>query len=151
MQKTVIALQGASNRGKTESIRLAYERLLQQGAEVIRYPLRSRSRDVRQAILGIDGVKVGFASSGDTVKRLEEDLPPLCAAECSVIVCATHTSRSETVSYVERLALEHAYQVVAIKKERAALVNAERANLETADAIIRQVRTAIEAVQLVQA
>jgi len=150
MQKTLIALQATKDRGKTQTIGIAYKRLLQQGAEIVRQPLRTRSTDVRQAILEINGVQVGFASSGDTAKRLEEDLAPLLVGECSVIVCATHTSRSETVMVVERLALEHGYKIVPIKKERAALVDAERANQEMADEIIGQVQKAIEQAQLVE-
>ena len=151
MQRTIVALQGASNKGKTESIRLAYERLLEEGAKVIRHPRRTITRDVRQAILEIDGVQIGFASAGDAVKVLERDLPPLFEAECSVILCARHTPRSETFAFVERLALQYGYQIVPIKKERVAFVNAERANLETADSIVRQIRAAIEAAQLVVA
>ena len=150
MHKTLIALQGTKDRGKTKTIRIAYERLKQQGAEIVRQPLRTRSKDVRQAILEIDGVQVGFASSGDTAKRVEEDLAPLLAAECGVIICATHTSRSETAVVVERLRREHDYKVVPIIKGRAALVDAERANEEMADEIIRQARKAIELAQLVE-
>jgi hypothetical protein len=146
MQRTIIAICGPSNVGKTTTICLAYQRLLEEGKQI--NPGRRTRKEVGGAILEIDGVTVGFASQGDVERMLQANLEPLLAAECDVIVCACHTSRSRTHMVVERLTGD--FRVVWIEKRRAALVNAERANQECAEEIIKQVRAAIELAQLVE-
>src|SRR5260370_4813828 len=101
MQRTIVALCGARDVGKTTTIRLVYEKLAQEG-KLIDPGRRSRS-EIKSAILEIGGVKIGFASQGDVDEILEENLEPLFEAGCSVIVCATHTSRSRTYSVVKQL------------------------------------------------
>lgn len=146
MQKTLIAVQATKRRGKTQSIALAHQKLLEQGAEVMRRPiaLRGRCLDVRQAILKIDGVLVGFASSGDDHEKLKKDLTALFVAECSVIVCATHTSTSESARAMRRFAEEHGYNVVPLAKERSAVIHEGRDNANFAERIISEIRQAIE-------
>ena len=103
MQKTMIALWGISELGKSTTIRLAYDDLRKDLPEedIVKSPGRTRKNlNVNGAILKIDGVLVGFASQGDNPEVLEKFLMPLIAAGCVVIVCATHTRRSETYDLV---------------------------------------------------
>ena len=135
--------------GKTTTIRLVYDRLRREGRTID--PGRRSRKEVKAAIVEIDGVKVGFASPGDIAEILEENLEPLIAAGCVVIVCATHT-RGGTVETVRRLASEAdpAYKLVWI--EKACRQNDhESGNQQKADEIIAEVRTAVANAQLVEA
>lgn len=144
MKKTIIALRGVSNMGKTTTIRLAYEDLKQQFLCVSSG--RSARKEIKGAILKINGLKIGFASSGDTPHILEKNLVPLIADGCVVIVCATHTSRSRTVDIVECLAAEHGFDVVWIEKDDKQTDHL-RANQQKADEIITEIHQAIERAQ----
>src|SRR5262245_4644948 len=117
MQRTMIALWGISNVGKTTTIRQVYDRLKQQGTDVD--PGDPVRKEVKGAILEIDGVKIGFISQGDLEEILLEYLEPLIEAGCTIIICATHT-RGRTVEVVKRLASEAdpRYEIVWIDKIR---------------------------------
>lgn len=147
MEKTIIAVWGVSDKGKTTAIRLAYEDLRAQFPSL--NPGRRALKEVRGAILDINGVKVGFESSGDKPEILEENIPPLIDAECLVIVCATHTRRSRTVDVVERLAAQHGYEIEWVEKPGDQ--DHEAGNRQKADEIIAKVHLAVERARLVEA
>ena len=86
MQRTIIALWGISRLGKTTTIHLAFDDLRKEATNHLNLCPR-RSTEV-VAILEIDGVKVGFASLGDTPGVVEEYLDVLIENGCVVIVCA---------------------------------------------------------------
>jgi hypothetical protein len=150
MQKTIITLWGISNLGKTMTIRLAYEDLRKEGRCID--PGRPSRKEVKAAILEIDGVNIGFASPGDKPGILEENLELLIAAGCIVIVCATHTRRSKTVEVVKRLASqsEPAFNIVWIEKA-CQQADHDSGNRQKADEIIMEVRRAIANAQPVEA
>jgi predicted kinase len=141
MQKTMIALWGIGNLGKTTTIRLAYETLRKE-AKVID-PGRRARKEVIGAILEIDGVKVGFASQGDLAEILEELLAPLIEAGCLVIICATHT-RGGTVETVNQLAsqAQPPFKLVWIPKAGPQVDHAD-GNQKKADELISAIRTAV--------
>lgn len=147
MMRTIIAVSGSSNAGKTTTIRLAYEQLSEK-SDILDGGRRAR-KEVRGAVLEIEGVKVGFASPGDREDVLRENLDRLIEAGCQVIVCATHTSRSATYRVVYRL--KSGYRIVWIEKDRTEPADESRANQETADEIIQQVTAAVEEARLVGA
>jgi thymidylate kinase len=106
MQKTIIAVRGIHDSGKTTSIGLAYKKLEKEGTVIV---APRESRETRSAVLEIDGVKVGFWSVGDVEELLEEGVDPLIDAGCAVIVCAAR-SRGGTVEYVK--SLESQFKIV---------------------------------------
>lgn len=107
MQRTIIALWGIGDSGKTTTISLVYDHFRQQGATVIHggdYTRRRQkgAREIKGAVLEIDGVLVGFASPGDRPDILLPLLEALVERGCIIIVCATHT-RGGTVKVVGEL------------------------------------------------
>ena len=96
MGRTLIAVWGPSNVGKTTAIRLAYDELrFTEGVLTVDPGYRAR-KEVRGAILEIDGVKIGFASPGDTAEVLESYLSEL--TECDVIVAFPHAKKQNLPS-----------------------------------------------------
>ena len=150
MRKTVIAVRGVSDSGKSTSIRLAYDEL-KKDATVINpgEPARERPKgppEVKGAILEIDGVLVGFASPGDKAEILRPYLEDLKTKGCTVIVCATHTWGG-TVRLVESLQPEF---VVDWTDKASPQVNHADGNRKTADVIIEKVRRAVVNAQLIE-
>ena len=140
LTKTIIALYGVSNQGKTTTIRRVYDDLRLKYRVVTRgSPSRT---EVNGAILDIDGVLVGFASPGDVEWILADNLLPLIAKGCIVIVCATHT-RGGTVDLVREVAVEHQFGIAWIEKAGGSTDHIV-ANRQKADEIIQRIRRAIE-------
>lgn len=141
MHKTIIAVCEVKDAGKTTSIRLAYEELEKDASE--KRPDQRSRKEVRGAILVIDGVIVGFASAGDRPDYLEKDLVHLIKAGCAVIVCATHTSRSMTYKLVERLASEAQPPFEAVWFQKDHDIDHLSGNRKTAKQIVAAVGKAI--------
>ena len=76
--QTIVALRGIERSGKTNTIFRVYEHFRQLGARVVREgdPARRRpeqnDKEIKGAVLEIDGVLVGFASQGDTPWQVQE-------------------------------------------------------------------------------
>lgn len=101
--KTLIALKGPGNTGKSATLKKVYELLK------AKYPHASvrheiTNHDVR-AIMEIKGLKVGIESQGDPGSRLSDSLDLFIREQCVIIVCATRTWGA-TVKAVERHASE---------------------------------------------
>jgi hypothetical protein len=143
MQKTIIALWGTKNVGKTTTIGWAYKRLRRKREATNSLNICTRFRKELVATLDINGVKVGFASPGDTPRILEEYVQILIEEGCIVIVCATHTRRSKTWTVVER----PEYDLVRIEKA-CPQIDHDDGNRKKADELISEVRKAIETAQL---
>ena len=139
MQRTIFALWGLANAGKTTTIRLAYEKLARE--ENVIDPGRRSKKEVRGAILKIDGIKIGFASQGDRADVLRENIERLIAAGCIIIVCAAHTPRSLTYKVVEQFINE--FEIVFIEKV-ADPDRKDAANLEKSDEIIRRIKSILK-------
>lgn len=137
MQRTVIALRGKKNSGKTTTIKKVFEQLKKTAEKVERD--HKIQKEIRAIILVIDGVKVGFVSVGEPAWRLNEYLRDLFRYGCKVVICATR-SFGDTVEVVEAL---RRYKHVWIEKERSPASTQERGNAQNADAIIKQVKHAI--------
>jgi hypothetical protein len=148
MRKTIITVRGFRNRGKSKTIALAYDELRDMGDRIEGY---RGEKEVRGAILVIDGVKVGIISVGDVAGHLENWLKHLIARGCVVIVCAARALRTpgESVTFqtVERCVAgeEPPYQLVVIEKHADADHNA--GNRQKAEEVVAAVRQAIAAAQ----
>jgi hypothetical protein len=137
MEKTIIALSGVGDCGKTETIRLAYDYLRQEGED---FDLgSSRSMEVNGAVSVIKGVAVGFASKGDCEAVLRRFLERLVYLDCDIIVCAAHTPISATYRAVEQIAADAVppYQVRWMEKPRVS--DHDAANIEMTAEICYQV------------
>jgi hypothetical protein len=153
MQRTLFALSGIGDSGKTTTISLVYNHFRQQGARVIYGGDHARRRlkgatEIKGAVLEIDGVLVGFASPGDRPDILLRLLEALIERGCILIVCATHT-RGGTVEVVGEFGRQ-GFKVELIKKG-CPQVDHDDGNQKKAKEIIEKVRGAIDNARLVEA
>ncbi|HEX7755818.1 MAG TPA: hypothetical protein VF421_10770 [Niabella sp.] len=109
MKKTVIAVWGASNQGKSSSIKEFIHRL------PTRFPTAHIDTRISggdtQVIITIGSVKIGVESAGDPGSRLPASLALFIREGCEVIICATRT-RGNTVTEVEGLHTRHGFDIV---------------------------------------
>ncbi len=151
MQKTMLALKGQGNAGKTSTLRLVYECF---GGIV---PSGDKA-EILGTIL-YDGVRVGFASAGDKAKILKQSLKQLKDDRCVVIVCGVRIEevfiRQGVWNYpcieeVESFASEHGFNLKWIEKPKAGKIkpDQERANREMADQIVKEVKAAVAAYKI---
>ena len=109
--KKVLALRGTASKGKSQTIRKAYDLLRTKYPEAIVEDLApSWGIDIK-VVLTINGVKIGIESRGDPSNRLPESLIEFAGMSCEVIICATRTSGG-TVTAVENLKTTHNYELV---------------------------------------
>ena len=139
--KTIIALRGVANQGKTTSIKIAYE-LLKDA-----YP----KAHIEEFYIGVDitviitvnGVKIGIESQGDPNSRLFQSLRHFVGIGCKVIICATR-SRGATVEAVNAFAGK--YQIKWYPKSGASSTSKQVAdNRSFAQQIVAAVRAAVDA------
>lgn len=78
VEPTIIANMGEGNVGKTESIIMVYEKLMN---------VKENRKDICE-VVEINGVKVGIASDGDTLKIVRRNLDFLTEAGCQIILTA---------------------------------------------------------------
>jgi hypothetical protein len=145
MRRTVIALQGVQRLGKTATIRLTYRRLLRrQGVREVQEPCTRCSREIRDAIVEIAGVRVGFLSKSENRRFMEYHINYLIREGCQVIVCATHVRCDcASVQIVEGLEND-GWDLVRIPKERGfSREEQDLINSNQADEIIRRIYAAI--------
>ncbi len=146
MQKTIFALCGPSDSGKTTTISLVYHDLKQQEGTTVIYAGRPARKEIRGAVLEINGVRAGFASFGDIAEDLETLLCDLIERDCIIIVCATHTARSKTAEVVRAKERQQGFRIEWIEQARDSDHN--KANRKKADEIIKKVLKAVEDVRL---
>lgn len=102
--KIAIAQSGPENAGKTTTIRIMYDLLMDRYPEAVVEFLLDRNDDIR-AVVTIGGIKVGIESQGDPWKktaRLDPSLALFVRLKCEVIICATRT-RGGTVDAFSNL------------------------------------------------
>jgi molybdopterin-guanine dinucleotide biosynthesis protein len=139
--KTVIALYGTANTGKSATLKKVYELLK---AKHLNAPVSHEivHHDVR-AIININGHRIGFESQGDPGSRIFTSISMFAREECDLIVCATRT-RGQTVVAVE--SLKPQYEIKWIQKlGEANEAKHEQANNALASDILKQIQTLIHA------
>lgn len=109
MNKTVLVVWGASNQGKSSSIKEIVN-LLPSRFPTAFVDMRIPGGDI-QAIVTIGKVKIGIESAGDPGSRLPTSLQLFIREGCEVIVCATRT-RGSTVTEVEAVHVKHKFDIV---------------------------------------
>jgi hypothetical protein len=115
--KKVIALRGVGSKGKSTTIRKAYELLTGKypNASVERAPGRS-GIDVK-VVVTIGEVKIGIEGRGDPGPALPESLDEYVEINCEIIVCTTR-SYGDTVIAVKSLTTR-GYEVVWFEQQNA--------------------------------
>jgi hypothetical protein len=133
--KTIIALKGPSNTGKSATLVKVYEYLK---ARYPNAPIQHEltNHDIR-ALMEIKGQALGIESQGDPGGRLFESLRLFVREKCVIIVCATRT-RGGTVQAVEQLASQFAIKWIDKPRELNATQH-ERTNNAFALDIMKQI------------
>ena len=111
MKKLVFAVRGASNQGKTTTIKYVCNRFLSSGASIsdlienipqnLSTPLMEVKGDIR-IILKYRGKLIGIESTGDPVERMHESIRIFRKHKCDIILCGCRT-RGSTVESVKSL------------------------------------------------
>jgi len=139
--RTIVAVRGVANLGKSASIKKTYQLLKSAYPNAI-FDEIVVSTDIT-IIIAINGVKIGIESQGDPNRRLFSSLNRFVQAGCKVIVCATR-SRGKTVEAVNDLANQ--YQITWFDKQNEPNAHAQdAANDAMAKKIFKAVQSAINA------
>jgi hypothetical protein len=146
MQRTIIALTGMPNSGKTTTTRIVFEELKNKWKCI---HSRRDSVEFAPAILEVDGVKIGVAGKADYSWILKDFLESLINEGCAVIVCSTQLRGSITAEVVEAESQEHDYDIEWIEKHRTP--DQLLGNQESAAEVVRKVTIAVENAKFVEA
>jgi len=143
MEKTVMALSGAANVGKSTTIMKVRDLLKSKHGCVVE-PEGTLEIDVDvRVVLRINGVRIGIESQGDPGGRLEESLLRFVELGCTAIICATRT-RGRTVDAVNKL--KPSYNVVWLQQDvKSSASGQEASNDAMAERIARNIEKAIGA------
>ena len=87
VEPTIIANMGEGNVGKTESIIMVYEKLMN---------VKENRKDICE-VIEINKVKVGIASDGDTQAIVRDNLDFLTKAGCRIILTACRSNHDSVV------------------------------------------------------
>jgi hypothetical protein len=139
--KTVIALSGPPDTGKSATVKKVYELLKAKHPNA---PVTHEivNHDVR-AIININGHSIGIESQGDPGSRIFTSISLFAREECEFIVCATRT-RGQTVEVIENLKSQ--YNIKWIQKLRESnKAQHEQINNALASDIFKQIQTLINA------
>ena len=102
MKKTIVAIYGSANLGKTTCIKKFFENFtVKHSSEILNInnlpEYKNDGDDIAEIIILQNNVKIGVCSYGDNGANLET-LKKLSEENCKVIVCATRTKGSSTDS-----------------------------------------------------
>ena len=89
--KTIIALQGDQDSGKSLTIGLLLKLMEKDGFLIFQDKKRKNSKDFF-AMVGKNGFKIGICSYGDTAYLIEDRCGRFVDAKCDIIICACHNS-----------------------------------------------------------
>lgn len=107
--KTIIAISGVSNQGKTQTIKKVARVLLGNSKDQnIEFGLDEN--DCKMMFTYKDH-KIGIESQGDPCSRLKASLNSFVVSKCDLILCACRT-RGETLEYVKKTAEEKQYRLI---------------------------------------
>lgn len=136
--KVIVGVWGASNRGKTETIILAYKILLKKYYKnAIILDDGSESGDVK-ALLFVHGAKVGIESQGDSNSRQMQSVHDFVSIGCDVILTASRSwgMTAESIS-------SHQYQYDIYWHYKQNVIDAELQHIDN-ETIARQLAGLVE-------
>jgi hypothetical protein len=86
----IFALRGRGSSGKTTTIRLLHELLIQNNYQILSTTFNSQGGDFRTVFIKNDK-KIGITSVGDTFDLVHDNLRSLIDDSCTICVCACRT------------------------------------------------------------
>lgn len=107
VEPTIIANCGEGNVGKTESIIMVYEKLMN---------VKENRKDICE-VIEINKVKVGIASDGDSQAIVRYNLDYLTAADCQIILIACR-SNHDSVVLLNEYKNEYKYRILRTSNAR---------------------------------
>lgn len=87
----IIALKGKGSSGKTTTIKLLPEILIQNGYKQNHGKYQPYGADFKDIFIK-QGIKVGITSSGDTYDLVKDRLDEFIQENCDICICACRTS-----------------------------------------------------------
>jgi len=88
--KTILALRGKANTGKSTTIRILHDLLMQYDFELINSNLANTEGDFI-AVFKKNGKLIGLTSSGDLYDFVHDNLVELIDDGCEICICACRT------------------------------------------------------------
>lgn len=120
MNKTIIAIYGRQNEGKSETIKKVCELLIANFPNAVANPLAINYYGDILVTIQLGAVKIGIESQGDpnsrmlyedTIRKLADvNLDPTLGG-CDIIICATRTE-GKTVDKVDAIANQYNYHTI---------------------------------------
>ena len=111
MNKTIIAVYGRANEGKSETIKKVCRLLLNSFPNAVSFPSEINYNGDVCLTIKLDKVRIGIESQGDPNSRMVNTIGKLAEKKCDIIICATRTSGS-TVNKVDEIAKNYNYKTV---------------------------------------
>jgi predicted kinase len=139
MIRTLIALRGVANSGKSTTVKRVFGSLKSRHKDAVMNHGKF-GRDFRVVLTIKRVVKIGIESMGDPNSRLAASLELFVKEGCKVIICATRT-RGQTVDAVNNLAKR--YEVTWFEQVRSASSKHQASNAAMARRIFRAAEKAI--------
>jgi len=148
MNKTIIATYGASGKGKSTTIKIAAQLLIDQNPNAKVFIQHDFTYDILLTIQ-IGTIRIGFESQGDPKSRMlnydtlrqlaDKELNPRLG-NCNIIVCATRT-RGETPKKVDQIADEYGFHSLWISSFMSPKLNHSVLNNMAANNIINVINS----------
>lgn len=151
MNKTIIAVYGRSNEGKSETIKKVFQILIGEfpNAKSLINPINIDGDILATIQLG--KIKIGIESQGDpnsrmithqTIEKLADVSNDPVLGGCDIIICATRTE-GKTVKTVDQVANNYGYNVIWISSFFSPKLNTEVLNRMAARNMIEIVKSLI--------
>ena len=148
MNKTIIAIYGRENEGKSETIKKVCKILLRDFPNAIPSSTPNYLGDILLAIQ-LSKIKIGIESQGDpnsrmlnndTIKKLADSELDSELGGCDIIICATRTN-GKTVKKVDEIADKYNYHTLWISSFFSPKLNSSVLNNKAANNIIEIIKS----------
>lgn len=151
MNKTIIAVYGRQNEGKSETIRKVCELLIANFPNAVPNPSVIHYNGDILVTIQLGAIKIGLESQGDPNSRMisedtlaklaDKNINPVLGG-CDIIVCATRTKRG-TVDKVDSIANQYNYHTLWKSSYYTPNLNTTVLNKMAAEEIINIIRALI--------
>lgn len=91
MRKSIIALKGKSDSGKSRTINYLYELLKKRKYEIIK-DKQKKGINFNVAIFKINKIRIGLTTYGDIIGTIDDNLKYLVEEKCKLLICACHNT-----------------------------------------------------------